>query len=55
MRRHWLKTLNTFVDFLGEFPEPDSPDEVPGKELAEVLANGYRNEDTRSSVSRDRI
>jgi hypothetical protein len=34
--------LNTFVDFVGDFAEPQSDDDLPGKEVAESLACGLR-------------
>ncbi len=34
--------LNTFVDLVADFPKPDYRTEVPGKDLAELLARALR-------------
>lgn len=36
------KSLNTFVDFVGDFHWPHSIDDLPGKEVAELLAAGLK-------------
>jgi hypothetical protein len=35
-------SLNTFVDFVADFPEPGASDDLPGKEVAEFLASGLQ-------------
>lgn len=39
--------LNWFADFLGDFPKPircdEPPEQLPGRELAELIADGLRN------------
>jgi len=32
--------LNTFIDLIGDFPKPIGHDDTPGKELAELVADG---------------